>query len=1595
MNQWQDRTYLFDRLKKELLSHVAAPYHDAFCEFSDNFFAIISKEEMEGCVWENLVGSTLFLWKNILDFDGKTPKVTVFNPDENTMGWTSDHTVIHLIQHDTPFMVDSVRMKLNERGITTYLLLNCAANLPGKHKKEVVPPIGVVSIEIDRIEDLKEMKSLQKELSYVLDDVRRCVSDFLMMKTKVTDIASHFEKERNAEIREYAAYLRWLLDDNFTFLGYEEVQVKKEGKKLLLDRPSKTQLGLLKGTSGALARENLELETAEDFFSDKSILSFAKASARSTVHRPAYPDFIIIKRFDEKGNVCGEYRILGLYTSPVFSQDVNQIPILREKCKAVIKRSGFPVNTHVGKELIQVVQIFPREELFQLSEDQLFDTAMSILQIQERSQTKVFMRRDRNGLFCSVLVYVPREAYSTALRIKIQQILCKGLDAVDAEFFTFFSESVLARVHFILRLSKAHKEDSDIKTIANEIIDATSSWDTEFRQAMIASEGETKGIYISNAFRCGIPTSYKEKFSPITAVYDTKKCHEFSDDKRLKIQFYKLPEDDNGLRAKVFNFGGPLPLADQIPVMENLGLKVISEHPYTLKNTQGDQFWIHDFYLKYSVDTELPLDRIADNLQQAFCHVWYHKIENDRFNRLVLVSAMDSVQATMFRAYARYMKQINFGFSQSFIASALYKNVDISVLIWELFQTRFDVNSKLTEAQRLARQQQLQQELSDRLEHVSSLNEDRIIRRYIELICATLRTNFYQNLLSDEVKACFSFKISACDLSDIPKPAPRVEIFVYSPRFEGVHLRGGKVARGGLRWSDRLEDFRTEVLGLVKAQQVKNSVIVPVGAKGGFVCKDLPADDREAFMEEGIACYKQFIRSLLDVTDNLVDDTVIKPPQIICYDDNDYYLVVAADKGTATFSDIANAIAEEYKFWLGDAFASGGSVGYDHKKMGITAKGAWVSVQRHFSELGINIQEETITSIGIGDMSGDVFGNGMLLSEKLSLVAGFNHLHIFVDPNPDISGAFKERQRLFNLPRSSWVDYDASLISKGGGVFSRSAKSITITAEMKNRFAIKASKLTPTELIISLLRAPVDLLWNGGIGTYVKASTESNESVGDHANDALRINGNQLRCRVVGEGGNLGLTQLGRVEFSLHGGIINTDFIDNAGGVDCSDHEVNIKILLNGLVSQKEMTVKQRDKILEKMTENVSSLVLKNNYRQVQAISLAQCNVVHKIDEYRKLIHDFEAQGKLDRAVEFLPDEDQLNDRISTGKALTRPELSLLVSYSKGCLKEELLASEICSDPYLTQEMLTAFPSLLRQEYRHSLDAHRLKREITATQLSNYVCNTMGITFINRLQQFTGVSSSEVLRAFIIIRDIYGFDAFWEKIEALDFIIPSELQQQLMIDLRRSMRRLTRWMLQMNLMQKGTEETVGYYKEGVQYLLTHTDKILSKPLLENLRCQADELVDSHVPKELALQLSCLIQLPGMLFIIQSSHETGQPLEEVARAYSHMSDLLSLNWIFAQINSMDSTGHWHVRARESSRDEFFSYLKLFVSNLLECKGNKQSFDDCLTQWKEKNEDILSRWNAVIGELRLENKIELSMLTVLGRELLELYEHSLSV
>ena len=1117
------------------------------------------------------------------------------------------------------------------------------------------------------------------------------------------------------------------------------------------------------------------------------------------------------------------------------------------------------------------------------------------------------------------------------------------------------------------------------------MIQASRDWPDNLNEQLQDTLGDARARDVLSQFGNSFPPGYSDRFTPATAVVDLQHLQQLNADNPLAMSFYERLDGNTGLlHCKLYHFGGALPLSDVMPILDHLGLRVLGAFPFQITRADGQTFWVHDFVFSNTLDAEMDIADVNELFREAFTAIWNGKAENDGFNRLILLAGIDWREAALLRALARYIKQIRMGFELPYIAATLANHPSVARELVRLFKTRFLLARKATAAELEGK---LEQAILTALNDVAVLNEDRILRRYLDLIKATLRTNFYQTEADGQPKDYFSLKFDPSAIPELPLPRPMYEFYVYSPRVEGVHLRGGKVARGGLRWSDREEDYRTEVLGLTKAQQVKNSVIVPAGAKGGFVARRLPHDQgRDAVQQEGVDCYRIFIRGLLDLADNLVDGKVVPPAQVIRHDDDDYYLVVAADKGTATFSDIANGIAAEYGFWMGDAFASGGSVGYDHKGMAITARGAWVSVQRHFRELGVDVQRDPVSVIGVGDMSGDVFGNGLLRSRSVRLLAAFNHLEIFIDPNPaDAERAFEERQRLYDTPRSGWSDYNTELISEGGGVFSRQLKQITLTPQIKEVFDIAEDQLTPTELINRLLKAPVDLLWNGGIGTYIKGSGESHADVSDKANDGLRVNGNELRVKVVGEGGNLGMTQLGRIEYSLNGGFCNTDFIDNAGGVSCSDQEVNIKILLNELVAAGKMTVEQRNQLLLDMTDEVATLVLASNYKQAQAISLAQGQAAQTMGEYRRFINTMEASGKLNRELEALPSDEQLAERTANGQGFTRPELAVLVSYAKADLKERLIDTTALDDPWLAQELSLALPPKLVQEHGEAVSNHKLRREIIATRLANNLVNHMGITFLRRLEQSTGASAGQIMTAYVVARDVFKVMESFASIEQLDNQLPAEIQLELMQELVRLARGATRWFIRRRGPELDATAEVAHFAPLIQELNEGFESMLEGSVKELWQERYDYFIAAGVPAAIARQVAATVHFYTLLGVINAADATGQPAGKVAQVLFTMGGELQLPWLSEQINALPTTTQWQALAREAYRDQLEGYLGAMTTALLQQADDKLSAAELVASWCAKNQPLLQRWETLLCELRNVGSSDYPMIAVAMREL----------
>lgn len=1554
----------------------------------------------------DLYGALVSHWNFIHQRQPQEAKVRVYNPQFEQNGWQSTHTVIEIIYDNKAFLIESIRMVLNRYGLNVHLILhlgglNVQRNaegqitniLPEKSKDPSVISEMPIFIEIDKQSDPKVLEELRIAIEDAIEDVNLIVKDWRHMTSTMESVIQDLEKKLEAFPKkdineEIIEFLQWINNNHFTYLGYckRKLILTDGAYQWSLDKNS--CLGILQKEGESYFESFQEMpEAAQQLALSDFPLILGKTDRVSTVHRPAYTDFIVIKIFNESGKVIGQHQFIGLYTSAAYNRSPQGIPLLRLRVKHILDRAGLPYDSHDGKAIVNILETLPRDDLFHASVEEIYNLAMGILHLQERQRIRLFIRKDPFARVYSCLVFVPRERFNSRLRERMQNILLTELGGYKVDFSIRLSESVLARIHFIVRYKEDQVREYDFNQIQDKLIQVGRTWEDNFKDALIEHFGEESGIRLYHKYRGAFPVGYRSDFNVRTAVYDVQHIERLSSENPLEMSFYRpLDEPEGILRFKLYSPDNSIPLSDVIPMLECMGLRVISERPHEIIPKVGSKIWINDFGMIAIARNELNVEKIKDIFQEAFYHIWYRQAESDGFNRLVLGAGLNWREVTMLRAYAKYLWQIGFAFSQAYIEDVLCGLPGITRDLVELFTIRFD--PELLQEKRNALTNSLRLKIKNNLEDVKNIDEDRIIRRYLQVVLATIRTNYFQKN-GDGYKKYLSFKFDPSAIPELPLPRPLYEIFVYSPQVEGVHLRGAKVARGGLRWSDRREDFRTEVLGLMKAQQVKNAVIVPLGAKGGFVPKNLPyKGSRDEIMQEGIDCYKTFIHGLLDITDNLVENKVAPPENVVRYDSDDPYLVVAADKGTATFSDIANSVSNEYHFWLGDAFASGGSSGYDHKKMGITARGAWESVKRHFRELNIDTQKTDFTVVGIGDMAGDVFGNGMLMSRHIRLIGAFNHLHIFLDPNPDPEISYNERVRLFNLPRSSWEDYNPELISKGGGVFSRSAKFIPLSKEMREVLNTTKQKIVPTELIRALLKAKVDLLFNGGIGTYVKASYEHNANVGDRANDALRVNGEELRCRVVAEGGNLGFTQLGRVEYALNGGKLNTDAIDNSGGVNCSDQEVNIKILLNGIVLAGDLTEKQRNVLLEDMTDEVAEIVLDNNRSQIEAISVAEFNAEKNSQMHCRLIDHLEQHANLDRSIEFLPSNEELLARQPNGKGLTRPEFSVLLAYCKTLLKGEILASDVPEDKYIALDLITAFPQVLRDKFETEMFQHRLKREIIAMQISNSVVNDMGLGFIHRLQDETGATVPEIIRGYIATREIFRARRFREAVNALDFIVSAEIQVKMLHELNRLVRRGTRWFLRHRVGTLDVEEVIKRFTPKMQLVKDGLHHALQGTSEEYLLEFTKELMEENVPEETALITAQMGAMFSALDIVDAAIMHNLSVENVTITYYAIGARLELGWFREQIKLHPVANHWDSLARAAIRDDLDRQQRNLTVAVMLMQQDVTDIEAQIDAWMAQHKVMIDRWKHMINELKSITKREFTMYSVALRELMEL-------
>ncbi len=1526
----------------------------------------------------------------------RTAKLRVFNPEPARDGWHSDQTIIQVVNDDMPFLVDSLTMCLNEIGrgsqMTMHPLLKADRSPHGMLRGLTANRRGAsgqtesfIYMEIGKELDSNDLGRIQQSLEAVLRDVRVAVEDWQPILAELRagrqHIASHAPPLAGI-LEESCALVDWLADDHFTLLGYREYRLRRGRDKDRLVPVVGSGLGLLRDEPGTPAH-SLELTGADQHEARaNNPLVITKSRTRSTVHRPGHLDQISIKVFDKGGKPIGVKRFVGLYTSLVYSEKPLDIPLLRLKLREVLRKSGLDPRSHRGKALQHILNTFPRDDLFQISISDLVRISFGILNLQERRQVRLFYRRDALSRYYSCFVYLPKDHYTARTRKRIEQILLESFNGTHIETRLTISESVLARLEAAIRTDQGTKDAPRIRDIEAKLRKTVESWDDQLRAVLLQRLEEHDALRLHHRFAACFPVSYQEEVGPLRAAVDIQGLAAVVDgDSVIEMSLTETTDTRTPhLLLRACRLGEAIPLYEAVPVLERMSMQVLSERIYRIE-TSPQPAWIQEFDLAPAGGPIADAAELEGRFLSSFLATLDGRCENDEFNAFVLLAGLEWREAALLRAYCKYLLQTGLPFSQTYMQQVLARHADFARGVVEHFRALFDPDLSVRTRRSLTAESQ--SKISAALERVTNLDEDRILRAFLGMLKATLRTNFFQ-ARNGAPKKYLAFKLDPKQLPELPRPRPMFEIFVFSPRLEGVHMRCGHVARGGLRWSDRREDFRTEILGLMKAQMVKNTIIVPTGAKGGFVCKRLPEGDREAVQAEVIACYKTLVSALLDVTDNIVDDRVVTPDRVLRRDGDDPYLVVAADKGTATFSDTANAIAAEYGFWLGDAFASGGSAGYDHKRMAITARGAWESVKRHFRELDIDPQQHPFTAIGIGDMSGDVFGNGMLLSKHMKLLAAFNHKHIFVDPDPDPATSYAERKRVFDLPRSGWDDYSVDKLSTGGGIYSRQTKSIELHPAAQKALGIEQSKLTPLELIRAILRMRADLLWNGGIGTYVKASAESQLDASDPTNDAVRINADELRCKVIAEGGNLGLTQLARVEFALRGGLLNADFIDNSGGVDSSDREVNIKILLNQLVRDRKLARAKRDPLLAEMTDTVAELVLEDNHAQTQSLSVMNAHSFERLGENARLIRTLEAQGHLDRALEFLPSEKLIAERGGMGKGLAQPELAIILSYAKIALTGDLIASSIPEESYFDHELVEYFPPQLKRRFAGAMRSHRLRREIMAMRIANEVINRMGPAFTFRAVEDTAASTSKVLQAYAIARDTFGIRPLSAEIEATDDIITPALQYDLLYQISRMLRRATYWLVQRHPHNLLIGELVATMQPMAATLMERLLELEAPGRRKQLRRAIGELTQMGVSPALAHKIVALGAMTQTLDIIDVTQKHELDVTATARLYFDLGQGLEINWVRKAIEGLPVAGRWQAVARDTLRQNLARQHSAVLHRILATRG-AQTPREALIDWFEQHGKAIARLRQIVQDMRAQEGADFATLSVAIREI----------
>ncbi|GJL85524.1 MAG: glutamate dehydrogenase [Micavibrio sp.] len=1537
----------------------------------------------------------------------KKPKLKIYCPA--IKGQTKRKTIIDLVSDDLAFLIDSIAAEINKHNLLIHLLVHPIVYVQydksGRLKDISKTPQkdykvqSHIHVQIHETLSQEELSALETGLYTAIDDVFTANQDWRAMlkqlKLSQEQLAAAKTKRAPKEIEKYCAFLDYLYNNNFTLLAFREYE--------FVERSGALQSKTVKGSSLGLLHDDIRPAYISE--SDEGLprnlqelrrnlapVSISKTNRLSTVHRRVPMDAIAVKTYNPDGSIKGEKLFLGLFTSVTYSRSVSDVPYLRQKVEDTIDASGFTQGSHDRKALRHILEKYPRDELFQIEVNELLKISLNILRLQERQRIALFMRRDPFGRYISCLVYVPRDRFGTKLRKSMVAILEEELGGTCTDFYTTMDDSVYARVMCIVNVNQKNPPKYSPAYIEKLLQETGQTWAEMLSDALVQTlDDEDTITRLTLKYDEAFPVAYTARFLAKHAVFDIDKIEQTLETGRIILHLYRSNKSaPNQLRMKVYHPGSPLTLSDVMPIMEDMGLRAISELPFEIKPGREDKsVWIHDFLLELPEDHgSVIIKDVKENFETAFTKIWYNEMESDGLNRLVLGASAGWQEVTILRAYVRYLRQIRYPFSRPYIEKALTEHPNISRAIVDLFTALHNpANGNKGEKLAVA----VEKKINKALEDVESLDQDRILRNITAMVNATLRTNFFQSDKDGNPKSYLSLKLKSGDVPDLPEPKPFVEVFVYSPRVEAIHLRGDMIARGGLRWSDRHEDFRTEVLGLMKAQMVKNAVIVPMGAKGGFVVKS-DIKDRDEFFKEGVECYKTLIRGLLDITDNRKGNKIVPPKKVMRRDGNDPYLVVAADKGTATFSDIANGLSQDYGFWLDDAFASGGSAGYDHKKMGITAKGGWESVKLHFRQLNHNTQTQPFDVVGVGDMGGDVFGNGMLLSKEIRLIGAFNHMHIFCDPNPDTAESFKERKRLFDKIKG-WGEYDEKKLSKGGRIYSRTDKTLTLTPEIRKRFDIDKEKVTPNELMRAMLLSRTDLLWFGGIGTYIKAKSETDADAGDKTNDALRINGSELRAKVIGEGANLGVTQLGRIEFAENGGMINTDFLDNSGGVDSSDHEVNIKILMSDVMAtpSRKMTVATRNKLLEQMTDEIAEHVLRNNYQQAQAISLAELQARENLQIQDEYIQEMERELGLNREIEGLPDTETIQQRLRNGKGMTRPELCVLLSYSKINFTQDLLDSDIPDNPDMQGWLMNYFPVPLREKYKKEIQGHRLKREIIATVMANSLVNRMGPTFLKSTRDKTGASPADIARAYIIVREAFGLRALWDEIEALDNEVPAEVQMKAMRDISDLAEHAINWFLTRLGRSLDISQDIKGFSKGIEALQKNLNALVTNDLKQSIEQRLQAQLRDGLPKTLAKKIALLPALSSACDIIRIALEQKTDVINTARAYFELGEKFHLSWLRQQARYLPADDHWSAEATSGLVDQLYGcQAGLTVRILKDANGRNGKDHSPVEKWLQKNGDQARQLDPLFAELRRAGTIDLAMLIIAEQRLRNLYD-----